>query len=51
MLRSKKIKVIIVIDHHEQKQINLPHALINPKKNNDNSKLNYMATAGLVFCF
>ena len=26
-------------------------ALINPKKNNDNSELNYMATVGLVFLF
>ena len=42
---------IIIIDHHEQKQENFPIALINPKKNQDNSELNYMATAGLVFYF
>ena len=48
--KSNKIK-IIVIDHHEQKQTNLPHALVNPKKNKDNSELDYLATAGLVFLF
>ncbi len=47
---SNEIKTII-IDHHEQKQENYPNALINPKKNNDTSTLNYMATVGLVFLF
>ncbi len=41
----------IIIDHHEQKQKNNAVALINPKKNSDSSKLNYMATVGLVFLF
>jgi len=41
----------IIIDHHEQKKKNNALALINPKKNCDNSKLNYLATVGLVFLF
>ena len=41
----------IIIDHHEQKKKNNAVALINPKKNCDNSKLNYLATVGLVFLF
>lgn len=41
----------IIIDHHEQKQNTDAIALINPKKINDSSKLNYMATVGLAFLF
>ena len=41
----------IIIDHHEQKSNNRSVALINPKKKNDKSNLNYLATVGLVFLF
>ena len=41
----------IIIDHHEQMTINRSIALINPKKKNDKSNLNYLATVGLVFLF
>ncbi len=41
----------IIIDHHEQKSNNRSIALINPKKKNDISNLNYLATVGLVFLF
>ena len=47
---SLGIKVII-IDHHEKKEENKALALINPKKEKDNSGLNYLATVGLSFLF
>ena len=42
---------VVIIDHHEQNIANYSDALINPKKNIDESGLNYLATVGLSFLF
>ena len=42
---------IIVIDHHEVKNLGLPLSIINPKLKSDTSNLNNLCTAGLVFLF
>ena len=42
---------VIIIDHHEQKTQNKSLALINPKKSEDKSGLDYLATVGLSFLF
>ena len=49
--KSKNIDVI-VLDHH-QSDINLPKAysVINPNRLDDNSNLNYLCAAGVVFMF
>ena len=48
--REKGIE-IIVIDHHEVKNLGSPLSIINPKLKGDTSKLNNLCTAGLVFLF
>ena len=48
---AKKANIdVIVLDHH-QSEINLPnaHAIINPNRIDDNSKLNYLCAAGICF--
>ena len=42
---------VVIIDHHEQNIASYSDALINPKKNIDESGLNYLATVGLSFLF
>ncbi len=46
--KEKGIEVIVV-DHHEVKNLGSPLSIINPKLKNDVSNLNYLCTAGLVF--
>ncbi len=43
---------VIVLDHH-QSDVNLPnaHALINPNRYDESSKLNYLCAAGVCFVF
>ena len=48
--REKGIE-IIVIDHHEVKNLGSPLSIINPKLKGDTSNLNNLCTAGLVFLF
>ena len=50
---AKKNNVdVIVLDHH-QSDIKLPDAfsVVNPNRTDDNSKLNYLCAAGVVFMF
>ena len=42
---------IIIIDHHEVKKLGNPLSIINPKLIDDESNLNNLCTAGLVFLF
>ena len=49
--KEKKVDVI-VLDHHKSDTI-LPnaHAIVNPNRFDDNSKLNYLCAAGVCFVF
>ena len=49
--QSKNIDVI-VLDHH-QSEVKLPraHAIVNPNRFDDTSKLNYLCAAGVCFMF
>lgn len=42
---------IIVIDHHEVKNIGAPLSIINPKLKDDTSDLNNLCTVGIAFLF
>ncbi|MAH89087.1 MAG: single-stranded-DNA-specific exonuclease RecJ [Pelagibacterales bacterium] len=48
--KDKEIE-IIVIDHHEVKKLGSPLSIINPKLIDDESNLDNLCTAGLVFLF
>ena len=49
---QEKLVDVIVLDHH-QSDVKLPeaHAIVNPNKLGDNSKLNYLCAAGVCLMF
>ena len=49
-LISKKNDLdIIIFDHHQTDQLEIGFANVNPNRDDDNSGLNYLAAAGVVF--